>query len=204
MRQRYIIAAALLVAVTALVYGGVERKSVPNIGAFTLKKSIVLYKRDGTQEVRREIYRRASDGSFRIVETDGKTIFMDRGFVQGKGFFSVDYRSKVLWRDATQKPDRPPMPADPAFFTRDAFFVGTETVLGRTTYHLRIPKQDGGVDVDDWYLPETGHVPVKSITYAEAGRVERTADAYWLDFDEPDPTLVRLPDFPAADRAPGK
>jgi hypothetical protein len=204
MKRRVLSLVVTVLAVAALAYAGVLRTAHPHVGAFTLKKSVVTYGRDGTQEVRREIYRRASDGSFRIVLTDGNRIFMDRGFMQGRGFFHVDYESKTLWRDTTQKPDRGPEPIDSAdAYTKYEGYAGTDTILGRTAYHLRVSgRQEGSVDSEDWYFPETGGVPVKSISYREDGSIERTVEPYSLEFGEPDPTLVHLPNFTAADPAP--
>ena len=198
--------AALLAALGALTYSVVSGAGRPGavVGAFTLKKTVTLYARDGTTETRREIYRRSSDGSFRIVETNGKVIFRDRGFWQGRGFFHADYGAKTLWRDVTQKPDRGPLRAlAPDVYTRDSLYVGTDTALGRSAYMLRVLNKAGGVDREDWFLPELGGaVTVRSRMYRTDGSLERTEDAYELDFSEPDPNLVRLPDFPAADPAP--
>src|SRR5215213_1953490 len=132
----FIAAAALALAAFVFTYAAPDKSKQRHIGAFTLKKLITTYKGDGTTEVRRSIYRRASDGSFRIVDTGGKTIFMDRGFSQGHGYFHVDYATKTLWRDTTQKPDRRPMPViGPDIYTKDPLYVGTDTILGRTAYH---------------------------------------------------------------------
>ncbi len=186
----------------ALTYAGDPQGKAPHVGAFTLKRVITRYKPDGTQAVTREIYRRASDGSFRIVETDGQRILLDRGFSQGRGFFRVDYANKTLWRDTTQQPDRGPMPADPAIFTKSEFYVGTDAVLGRTAYHLRVPgRREGIIDQEHWYFAETGPVPVRGLYYRADGSLEIEAEPYSLDFDEPDPVLVRLPAFKEADAA---
>src|SRR3954451_1914777 len=99
---------ALVIAAAALVYAGGSKSAPKHVGAFTLKKNVTLYRPDGTQESRREIYRRSSDGSSRIIETDGKVIFRDRGCWQGRGFLHVDYGTKTLLRDTTQSPDRGP------------------------------------------------------------------------------------------------
>jgi hypothetical protein len=191
---------ALVVAAAALVYAG-DNKSAPNhVGAFTLKKNVTLYWPDGTQESRREIYRRSSDGSFRIIETDGKVIFRDRGFWQGRGFLHVDYGKKTLWRDTTQTPDRGPDPIiSPEVYAKDQFYAGTDTVLGRTAYTVKVPNDAGGVDVENWFLPELGRVPVRSLYYKGDGSLERTTEPYSLEFGEPDPTLMRPPDFPVVD-----
>ena len=203
MRIRSLIfVAALLCCITGLVYAAGSGRHV--VGAFTLKEYVTIYKPDGTREVRRQIYRRASDGSFRIVETDGRKIFHDRGFVNGKGFFTVDYGSRTLWRHPDQKPERRAVPVSAEPFTRDEGFVGTETLFGRTAYHVRTPNGDGGTDSEDWYLPETGFVPVKRIAYKPDGSLERAYEPYSLEFEEPEPAFVRLPDFPAADLAPRK
>lgn len=201
-KRSLIFVATLLCSAAALAYAGGVSKPAPHVGAFTLKKNITIYKKDGTRESRREIYRRASDGSFRIIETDGQTIFMDRGFAQGRGFLTVDYGSKTLWRHPDQVPNRPPVPVDPKPFLTDPNFVGTDTILGRTAYRLRFRNSEGGVDTESWYRPETGGVPVKHFSYRGDGSIERAAEPYSLDFEEPNPTFVRLPDFPAADPAP--
>lgn len=191
---------ALVMAAAALVYAGGSKSAPKNVGAFTLKKNIVIYNKDGTTEARREIYRRSSDGSFRIIETDGKVIFRDRGFWQGRGFLHVDYGKKTLWRNTTQTPDRGPDPVvGPEVYTKDMFYVGTDTLMGRTAYILRVSNDAGGVDVEDWFLPELGHVPVRPLHYKGDGSLERTTEPYSLEFGEPDPTLMRLPDFPVVD-----
>jgi|SRR5215207_6581636 len=193
--------AALVVAAAALVYAGDKKPPPKHVGAFTLKKNITLYWPDGTQESRREIYRRSSDGSFRIIETDGKVIFRDRGFWQGRGFFHVDYGTKRLLRDTSQSPDRGPDPViGPEVYTKDQFYAGTDTVMGRAAYILRVPNSSGGVDVENWFLPELGHVPVRMHFYKGDGSLERADEPYSLEFGEPDPTLMHLPDFPATDR----
>lgn len=192
---------ALVMCAAALIYAGGSKSAPKNVGAFTLKKNIVIYNKDGTTEARREIYRRSSDGSFRIIETDGKVIFRDRGFWQGRGFLHVDYGSKTLWRDTTQTPDRGPDPIiGPEVYTKNMFYAGTDTLMGRTAYILRVPNDAGGVDVEDWFLPELGHVPVRTHYYKGDGSLERTKEPYSLEFGEPDPTLMRPPDFPVVDR----
>ncbi|HYY94054.1 MAG TPA: hypothetical protein VE713_06010 [Pyrinomonadaceae bacterium] len=177
-----VIAAAAPFAVAALTYAGDPQGKAPHVGAFTLKRVITRYKPDGTQAVTREIYRRASDGSFRIVETDGQRILLDRGFSQGRGFFRVDYANKTLWRDTTQQPDHGPMPADPAIFTKSEFYVGTDAVLGRTAYHLRVPGRRAGIiDQEHWYFAETGPVPVRaSITGPTAASKSRRSLTRWI------------------------
>lgn len=194
-------AVVLALAAFAFTYAAPGNSKQPHVGAFTLKKTVTVYKPDGSQEVRRCIYRRASDGSFRIIDTDGKTIFMDRGFSQGRGYFHVDYATKTLWRDTTQTPDRGPDPvAGPDAYTRNPYYVGTDTILGRTAYHLRLPGNvEGSVDSELWYLPELGVVPVKAISYRPDGGIKSTEEAYSLEFGEPDPQFVRLPDFAAVD-----
>ena len=192
---------ALVMGAAALVYAGGSKLAPKHVGAFTLKKNIVIYNGDGTTETRREIYRRSSDGSFRIIETDGKVIFRDRGFWQGRGFLHVDYGTKTLLRDTTQSPDRgPDLVIGPEVYTKDPFYAGTDTVLGRTAYMVKVPNNAGGVDVEDWFLPELGRVPVMAHYYKGDGSLERTAEPDSLEFGEPDPMLVRLPDFPVADR----
>jgi hypothetical protein len=203
--KKKILPTLAVLAIAAVTYASPNQDHAMRIGAFTLKKNIFLYRKDGTVETRREIYRRASDGSFRIIETDGRRIFFDRGFSQGRGFYHVDYERKTLWRDTTQKPHRDPDLADPAVFMRDAFYVGTDTLLGRTAYHLRLPgMSEGSVDSDDWYFAETDHVPVKTIFYRADGSIESTAEVYSLEFGEPDPAYVRLPQFQEADQAADK
>lgn len=205
MRRILPILAALAFGLTALAYAAGAQRPTPHVGAFTLKQNVVIYWQDGRQEARRVIYRRASDGSFRMIETDGSKIFLDMGFAQGRGFFHVDYRRKMLWRDTAQKPDRRPEPADPANFERSEFYVGTDTVLGRTAYHMRVPgSREGSVDKDLWYLPETGGVYVKGVYYKPDGSLERTEEPYFLEFAEPAPALVKLPDFQEADEAATK
>jgi hypothetical protein len=196
--------AALIMAATTLVYAGGTKPAPKYVGAFTLKKNVTLYWPDGTQESRREIYRRSSDGSFRIIETDGKNIFHDRGFMQGRGYFTVDYNAKVLWRHTDQKPDRGPVPVvGPEVYTKSEFYAGTDIVMGRTAYILRVPSPSGGIDTQDWFLPELGNVvAVRTLMYRGDGSLERTKEIYSLEFGEPDPKLVHLPDFPAADPAP--
>lgn len=197
--------AALFIAAAALVYAGGSKSAPKNVGAFTLKKNIIIYNKDGTQESRREIYRRSSDGSFRIIETDGKVIFRDRGFWQGRGFLHVDYGTKSLLRDTTQSPDREPDPViGPEVYTKDQFYAGTDTVLGRTAYVVKVPNGVGGVDVEDWFLPELGRVPVRAHYYKGDGSLERTAEPYSLELGEPDSMLMRLPDFPVVDLSRNK
>lgn len=200
-RLMFIAVAVVALAAVVFTHAAPDNLKQRHVGAFTLKKVITTYKGDGTTQERRSIYRRASDGSFRIIDTDGKTIFMDRGFSQGRGYFHVDYATKTLWRDTTQRPDRGPMPVvGPEIYIKEQFYVGTDTILGRTAYHLRLPgKAEGSVESDIWFLPELGPVPVKEISYRPDGSLRLTEDAYWLDFDEPDPQLVRLPDFKAVD-----
>lgn len=197
----FIAAAALALAAFALTYAAPDKPKQSHVGAFTLKQLITTYKGDGSTEVRRSIYRQASDGSFRIIDTDGKTIFMDRGFWQGHGYFHVDYGSKTLWRDTTQKPDRAPLPIVGAeVHARNPYYVGTDTIMGYTTYHLRLPgNTEGSVDSDRWILPELGGVSVKEISYRHDGSIMLTVETYSLEFGEPDPQLVRLPDFTAVD-----
>lgn len=197
----FITAAALALAAFAFTYAATNGAGRPNVGPFTLKRLITTYNGDGTTEVERCIYRQASDGSFRIVNTDGKTIFMDRGFSQGRGYFHVDYGSKTLWRDTTQKPDRGPTPVvGPEVYTKDPNYVGTDTIMGYTAYHLRLPGiVEGSVDSDIWILPELGAVSVKEISYRPDGSLSRTEETYSLEFGEPDPQLVRLPGFTAVD-----
>jgi hypothetical protein len=197
--------AVLVVIAGALAYAGAAPPAAKHVGAFTLKKDVVIYNGDGTQTQRREIYRRSSDGSFRIIETDGKVIFRDRGFWQGRGYFHVDYDSKTLWRDTTQKPDRGPTPVvGPEVYTKSEFYAGTDTVMGRAAYIERVPSKSGGVDSELWYIPELGLVAVRERFYMADGSLERTEEPYELEFGEPDPKLVHLPDFPAADRAPNR
>lgn len=203
MKRRIVYLLALSFILSGLAYVSVAHNpAAPPVGAFTLRKSIVIYHPDGTQEQRRQIYRRASDGSFRIIDTDGNVIFMDRGFMQGRGFYHVDYKTKTLWRDTTQTPNRVLMPADPAPLMKSEFYVGTDILLGRTAYHHRVPgNREGTIDRDVWFFAETGGVPVKEIYYRADGRIERSSEPYSLEFEEPDPTLIRLPDFKEADAA---
>jgi len=200
-KQMFIIAAVVALVVIAFTYAAPDKSQQRHVGAFTLKKLITTYKGDGATEIQRSIYRRASDGSFRIINTDGKTIFMDRGFSQGRGYFHVDYGSKTLWRDTTQKPDRGPTPiVGPEVYTKDPNYVGTDTIMGYTAYHLRLPgNAEGSVDSDLWLLPELGGVSVREISYRPDGSLRLTEEAYSLEFAEPDPQLVRLPDFAAVD-----
>jgi hypothetical protein len=205
MKRKIIYIVASVFAVAALTYAGANQGRAPRVGAFTLKKNVSLYRKDGTVETRREIYRRASDGSYRIIETDGRRIFRDQGFSQGHGFYHVDYARKTLWRDPTQKSDRGPDLADPANFTQSEMYVGTDTVFGRTAYHLRVPgNTEGSVRQEDWFFAETGHVPVKTIFYRPDGSIDSTAEVYSLEFGEPNPALVRFPNFQEANRAQTK
>jgi hypothetical protein len=117
----------------------------------------------------------------------------------------VDYGAKVLRRHADQKPDRGPDPIiGPEVYTKSEFYAGTDTVMGRTAYIMRVPNSSGGVDSEEWFLPELGRVPVRTYFYKGNGSLERTDETYSLEFGEPDPTLVHLPDFPAPDPAPNR
>jgi hypothetical protein len=167
--------------------------AVSSVSPFTLKRNITRRSLDGERtETRREIYRRASDGSFRLIETDGKTIFRDWGFQQGRGVFYVNYKDRMLVRDASQLAARPTLSYTVEAWTRQQEFVRTEPILGVTAYLMRF---DG---VEEWVAAETGGMPLRTIHYA-GDKVTMEADAYSLEVGEPPAELVRLPDFPVKD-----
>ena len=86
----------------------------------------------------------------------------------------------------------------PEVYTKSEFYAGTDTLMGRSAYIERLPNKSGGVDSEYWYIPELGVVPVRERVYNADGSLQRTEEPYELEFVEPDPTLVHLPDFPAA------
>jgi len=189
------VAAFAVVAVAALAFALPKtQREVVNPGAFTLKRTLTRTLPNGEVQTRREIYRRSSDGSFRIIETDGNTIFYDRGFQQGRGFYVVNYKDHVLERNSEEAATRESLYYTTDAWSQDPHFIRTEQILGRTAYMIRAFNNDGSISNEDWFAADTGGMPLRSIMY-RGGRPSLVAEPYSLELGEPPAEFVRLPDF---------
>lgn len=202
-----LVVGALLVVGGLSAFAGIRTAKPGHAGrSFTARYTETYFNEAGEPyDVKKNILRVAADGSFRHITTDGKTIFHDYGFAQGRGFYEVKHGSRLLLRNPTQRRERPAAAVKAEYFTSQEGFAGTEEILGLTAYKILFKNSDGSTAQEVWYAPELGRQALRSRDYKD-GRLTHSVEPVSVDFSEPPAEFVRLPDYPERDddRQPGR
>jgi hypothetical protein len=201
---------ALALMLLALALAGAVRLRASDrpqpVPPYTLRATLTQYPKSGGAVTAKYIYRRSANGDWRSIVTRDGRIFNDFSFFAGRGSLTVDYKSKTIWREPEINPNPPGVNVglNAESLKNEPEYVGTDTILGRTAYHMATKDSAGNPVEEWWYIPELGAVPVKFVTYLSPGRIVETQEPFELVEGEPDPEVMRLPDFPQADRAKGQ
>jgi TonB family protein len=173
--------------------------------AFTLHSRVQMNMDEGGRQELKEVRYVSSSGNFRAVYTraDG-SVSSEQVFVRGRGFFNVHHDHKLITPNKSNPPDTatttPPPTAEQ--LRASPHFVRTEEVLGRTTYVHRInDAKTGKPEVDYYFTPELGRVPLKTVEYA-GGKVVIVTEPTSIAFGEPEAAQLKLPDYELQERLP--
>lgn len=201
MRKSIFMLTAFLLA--AQLYAHAQ-EGEPKQPAFTLHSRVSMNLGDGNGSEQKEVRYVSSNGNFRAVytERDG-SVSSEQVFVRGRGLFNVRHDYKMLVRNNSNPPGTaatPPLTAEQ--LRASPHFVRTEEVLGRTTYVHRIKdEKTGEPDVDYYFTPELGRVPLKIVEYAR-GKVLMVTEPTSITFGEPEAAQLKLPDYALQERMP--
>ena len=163
--------------------------------ALTLVSRVTVNRPDGKQEVSETVRYVSADGSVRAVtkEADG-SVSSDYLYVSGRGGFYVSSEQKALTKSHSAPPEASGEPLPTAEQLRaDPRFVGTEQLLGYTTYIIREMREHGARDRDHYYAPELGRTPLKTVRYS-GGEVFVVHEPVSVTLGEPDAALLRAPE----------
>lgn len=166
-----------------------------NHPAFTLVSRLTVTRPDGKKEVYEETRYVSSNGSVRAISkrADG-SVSSDYLYESGRGGFYVDERGKTLVKSFGSPPEASDEPLPTAEQLRaDPNFVGTEQVLGYTTYIIRAKYRNGVRDRDYYYAPELGRTPLKVVRYS-GDEVLSVSEPVSVTFGEPEAALVKAPE----------
>ncbi|MFN2453088.1 MAG: hypothetical protein ABR577_02595 [Pyrinomonadaceae bacterium] len=171
-----------------------HRNSYP---AYTLRSQVTEFDEKGNQYTSEMIRYVASSGNYRTLHIrDGRK--REDFFERGRGFFSVNFKDKKLVRHTKASTEMPPV------YTKEDLLNGpqynrTETLMGLTVYVRRIVDAPSGQMTEGYDAPELGVFPLKTVNYDPQGKPYLALEPISLTFGEPDPSLVKGPDFPAED-----
>lgn len=164
--------------------------------AFTLVSRVTVKKPDGKQEVSESIRYVSSNGGVRAISknADG-SVSGDYLYEAGRGGFYVSSKNKVLVKSFGKPPEASGGSLPTAESLRaDSRFVGTEQLLGYTTYIIREMHQGRDVrDRDYYYAPELGWTPLKTVRYSGKEAFVVT-EPVRVTFGEPETALMKLPE----------
>ncbi|MGI9106731.1 MAG: hypothetical protein ACR2G4_10840 [Pyrinomonadaceae bacterium] len=171
----------------------VRRSSYPT---FTLHSQLSEFDANGNKFTSEMIRYVSSNGNFRFVHIrDGKK--RENFFERGRGSFSVNFKDKKLTRDSrsTTSDRMPPV------FTKEELlnspnYNRTETLLGLTVYVDRVVDASSGQVFEYYHAPELGMHSLKTVNYDAHGKTIFIKEPISLRFGEPDPSLVKAPDYP--------
>jgi len=172
--------------------------------AFTLHSRVQMNLGEAGREELKEVRYVSSSGNFRAVYTraDG-SVSSEQVFIRGRGFFNVDHGHRMIAPNRSNPPETATTPPPTAEQLRASpHFIRTEEVLGRTTYVHRIKDaKTGQPDVDYYFTPELGRVPLKTVEYA-SGKVFMVTEPTGIVFGEPEAAQLKLPDYELQERMP--
>lgn len=165
--------------------------------AFTLHYRVSRINSSGGHSPSQEIRYVSSNGDFRVVNTEADGRVREYFFEHGRGHFTVNHISKQLIQNKNVSPDKkisPPM--DAKALSSHPQFLRTEEILGFTAYALRSMDEETGLpSADVYYAVELGSTPLKVVIYSN-GSVAYNTEAIGITLGEPDPALVKGPDYP--------
>jgi TonB family protein len=161
----------LSLALLLIVAPGLRESAAQNnqsYPAFTLHSRVTLYAPNGSSlSVSEKVFYAGSSGYSRVVqtETDGKV---------------------------KQSFNRPAPPPSGKQLRSAPQFVRTEEILGITAYvHRILNKNNGELQAEKYYAPETGAIPLKTILYGEGGKARLVDEPVSISFGEPDAALLK-------------
>ena len=164
--------------------------------ALTLVSRVTVNRPDGKREVSEAVRHVSSNGSVRAItkEADGR-VSSDYLYEAGRGGFYVSSEKKALTKSFGAPPEASDEPLPTAEQLRAApNFIGTEQVLGYTTYILRETHKPSGVlDRDHYFAPELGRTPLKTVRYS-GGEPFVIYEPVSVTFGEPEAALVKVPE----------
>lgn len=172
--------------------------------AFTLTSRVTMNMNDGSELKLEEVLYMSSGGNFRIVRTklDG-TLYDEKVFERKRGLLSVMRELGLLVKSRSEYPEMsegPPPTAEQLRSSKN--FVRTEEVLGRTTYLLRFKDEaTSAPQVDYYFAPELGRVPLKTVTY-RLGQAFEVDEPVSLVFGEPAAAQLKAPDYEVDEMMP--
>jgi hypothetical protein len=171
-----------------------HRSSYP---AYTLRSQMTEFDEKGNKYTSEMIRYVASNGNYRMLHIrDGRK--REDFFERGRGFFSVNFKDKKNVRHTNASTELPPVNTKEGLLNSPQF-NRTETLMGLTVYVRRIVDAPSGQMVEDYDAPELGIFPLKTVNYDPQGRSFLIIEPISLTFGEPDPSLVKGPDYPAED-----
>lgn len=164
--------------------------------ALTLVSRVTVNRPDGKKEVSETTRYVGADGSVRDITrgADGK-VSSDYLYESGRGGFYVSAEQKTLTKSHGAPPEASGEPLPTADQLRAApNFVGTERLLGYTTYIIReTHKHSGARDRDHYFAPELGRTPLKTVRYS-GGEVFVVSEPVSVKLGEPEAALLKAPE----------
>lgn len=182
----------LAVQISALA-AGQQKAGHP---AFTFVSRVTVKRPDGKHEVSESIRYVSSDGSVRAISknADG-SVSSDYLYEAGRGGFYVKSKDKMLVQGYGKPPEASGDSLPTAESLRaDSRFVGTEQLLGYTTYIIREMHRGPDVrDRDNYYAPELGWTPLKTVRYSDDVAFV-VSEPVSITLGEPETALMKSPE----------
>lgn len=172
--KKTVLSLALLLALALGITEAAAQNNQP-YPAFTLHSRITRYAADGSPlSVSEKVLYAGSGGYSRVVQTE----------TSGQVEESFNRRAPSL--SAKQLRAAPQ-------------FVRTEEILGITAYVHRLLSDDNGeLQAEKYYAPETGAIPLKTILYGDGGKARLVDEPMSIAFGEPDAALLKEQEARAA------